>query len=303
MSLFKRWFRGEPRPTAASSFSPETCLVGAGWQAGRSCDLANVGRVLTQAGFPLHEAARRLLGEYYGLRVDVPVAGADGITGFVHFAPEMVLRFLAPSDTDRLRALMPGSACPVGTAGGHTLFLFLDEDGRSYLLDMEWNLFAELADSPEETIRVLCDGRNGRVDSVVLDEGRPTPARITAENERQHWRSDLFPHTSPFLPPVSLSPARRPPTWRALVRTAEQALAHGGNPARLLVTCGGLTCAPSGRWYFVAHCENSLYVRRRAGFLVAAPPPGMPSGLRAGECVPFTPPPGWPDPHSPSAQR
>ena len=77
MSLFKRWFKGTPQPPAASSFSPEACLVSAGWQAGRSCDLAAVEPVLAQAGFTLHEAARRFLGEYYGLRVDVPIAGAD----------------------------------------------------------------------------------------------------------------------------------------------------------------------------------------------------------------------------------
>jgi hypothetical protein len=295
MEWFKRLFGGKQLSGPAQATDAPRCLTAAGWRPDRTADIAVPEQALRQAGFRLHDAGRQFLRAYYGLDVEVPIAGVEGIQGFVHFDPEMALRFLGPAALPRLAALMPRAACPVGTTGGHTLFVFLDEDGRSYLLDMEWSLFAELAPSPAETVRVLCDGRNGRVDSHVLDEqGRPTGERIRGEDERRHWQLEQFPALAPFLPPVSLSPARRPPTWRAMVRAAEQRLAQGGSPAGVLVTCGGFAHSPSGQWFFVAHCENCLYVRSRAGLQVSAPPPGIRRGLRAGEVLPFQPPPGWP---------
>ena len=72
----------------------------------------------------------------------------------------------------------------------------------------------------------------------------------------------------------------------------DQALGRGGSPESLLVTCGGFARAPAGQWYFVAHCENSLWVRQKAGMKVSAPPPGIAPGFRTGECLPFQPPAG-----------
>ena len=119
---------GDEQPPKPSSAVPvEQYLATAGWQPGRTCDLAKVEQALQQSGFRLHDAARHLLSEYHGLAVDVPVAGADGIVGFVHFDPEMVLRMFAPADLPRLAALIPRAACPVGTTSGHTMFVFLDE--------------------------------------------------------------------------------------------------------------------------------------------------------------------------------
>lgn len=272
----------------------ERCLSAAGWQPGRARDITSTEQALRQAGFRLHDAGHQFLGEYHGLRVDVPVAGAEGITGLVHFAPEMALRLLGPDDLPRLAALMPASACPVGTAGGHTVFVFMDDQGRSYLLDMEWSLCGELAGSPAETLLALCDGRNGRVDSRVLDDqGRPTGEVIRAAAEQRHWGLDQFPTLAPFLPAVSLSPLRRPPTWSAMVRAAEQALPRGRPPGGLVVSFGGFIRGPSGECYFVAHGENCLYVRSRAGFRVLPPPPGIPSEVGVGEVIPFQPPYGW----------
>jgi hypothetical protein len=189
---------------------------------------------------------------------------------------------------------MPASACPVGTTSGHTMFVFMDDQGRSYLLDMEWSLFAALADSPSKMVLALCDGRNGRVDSHILDDqGRLTGHVIRVGDERRHWQLSQFPTVAPFLPPLSLSPGLRPPTWRAMVRVAEMSLSQGGTPSRLLVTCGGFTSGTSGQQFFVAHCENCLYVRSKGGFRVSKPPPGVPSGFRVGEVVAFQPPPGW----------
>jgi hypothetical protein len=278
---------------------PEECLIGGGWIPERSCDLAEVERALTGKGFMLHPVARQFLGEYYGLAVDVPISGGEGITGFVHFSPEMVLRFLGPNDGPRLAGLMPASACPVGTTGGHTMFIFLDDNGKSYLLDMEWLLFAELASSPAEMIEILCDGTNGRVDSAILDErGGLTREILRANDKRRHWQIEAFPVVSRFLPAVSLSPARRPPTWRAMVRSVEAVLASSmpapdGKYPGVLVTCAGFFTTASKEVFLVAHCENSLYVRQRGGFQVAAPPPGAPQSFRTGECVPFTPPADW----------
>lgn len=294
MSWFQRLLGGKQPSKPSGAVPVQPTLAAAGWQLGRTCDLTKVEQALRQSGFPLHEAARHFLTEYHGLALDVPVAGADGIAGFVHFDPEKVLRMLAPTDLPRLAVLMPKAICPIGTTSGHTMFVFLDEAGMSYLLDMEWTLFAELAGSPAETVRVLCDGRNGRVDSVILDDqGRPTRQMIRGGDEQRHWQVSQFPGIARFLPPVSLSPARRPPTWRPMVRAAEQTLAQGGSPSMQMVTCGGFCSSPSGQWYFVAHCENSLYVRAKAGFQVTPPPPGIPARFKTGEILPFQKPPGW----------
>jgi SUKH-3 immunity protein len=294
VAWLNRFFGGRRTSDPKKGPESEQCLSAAGWQPGRICDTTAVEEALRQAGFRLHNVGRQFLREYLGLSVEVPIAGHDGITGFVHFAPDKVLRMLRPGDLPRLAALMPASACPVGTTSGHTVFVFMDDLGRSYLLDMEWSLFAALADTPAEMVLALCDGRNGRVDSQILDDqGRPTSEVIRAADERRHWQLERFPSLAPFLPPASLSPARRPPTWRAMVRATEQLLSQGGAPSGLLVTCGGFTVGPPGQHFFVAHCENCLYVRSRAGFRVSAPPPGVPPGFRVGEVIAFRPPAGW----------
>ena len=206
----------------------------------------------------------------------------------------MAIRLLSPDDHPRLARLMPASAIPIGTTGGHTVFVFMDDAGRCYLLDMEWTLFSELAASPDDMVRILCDGRNGRVDSRILDEhGRPTGEMIRGSDERRQWQLNDFPGFAPYLPAQSLSPLRRPPTWRAMIRTAEQLLATGGQATSIMVTCGGFTASPSGQWFFVAHCENCLYVRARARLQVSGPPPGVSPGFRVGEVIPFQPPSKW----------
>ncbi len=294
MTWFQKLFGAKSRSRKTERVTAEECLAVAGWVPGRTCDIAETEHAFERFGFRLHDKGREFLREYQGLAVDVPIDEADGIKGFVHFAPDMALRLLGPSDKPRLDALMPEDACPIGTTGGHTVLVFMDGKGRSYLLDMEWTLFAELATSPGEMVEALCGGRNGRVDSRILDDlGHPTGELIRNGDERRHWRLDQFPVLSRFLPPVSLSPARRPPTWRAMARAAEQALAKGGSPDKVLVTCGGFTSSPSGQTMFVAHCENCLYVRAKAGLQAAAPPPGVLPGFRVGEVIPFQPPPGW----------
>ena len=274
-----------PGPPATTALE---CLNSAGWRPGRTCDITVVEQTLRNAGFELHEPARRFLGEYYGLAIDVPISGATGVKGFVHFVPEIVIRQLGPGDLTRLQSLMPRSACPIGTTSGHTMYLFLDEYGQSYLLDREWSIFAPLAITVDDTVQVLCDGRNGRVDGHILDEqGKPNGEVIRADDERRHWQLDQFSGIERFLPPVSLSPARRPPTWRAMVRVVEQSLANGAEPTSLMVTCGGIAVSPSGELLFVAHCENCLFVRSKAGFQVSGPPPGIASRLRIGEVIPL----------------
>lgn len=265
-----------------------------GTKAGGTGDITTVEEALQRSGFQLHDAAAGFLKEYHGLMVDVPITGADDITGFVHFAPEMVLRFVGAADRPRLGALMPTSACPVGTTGGHTVFVFLDESGESYLLDMEWLLFAELARTPAEIVHTLCDGQNGRVDSYRLDQhGQNTGEVIREGDERRHWQLEYFPGVAAYLPPVSLSPARRPPTWRSMVRSVEPILSQGHSPAGLMVTCGGFVSSSSGETFFLGHCENSIYVRSKAGFQVSLPPPGIAQGFRVGEIMPFTVPSSW----------
>lgn len=252
----------------------------AGLRAGGSGDIAALEKRLRKSGFPMHDAGRLFLREYYGLSLDVPIAEVDWIKGFVHFAPEMVLRFLEPSDVPRLAALMPKSAMPIGTTGGHTMFVFMDDEGRSYLLHMEWDLFAELASTPTEMMHVLCDGRNGRVDSQLLDEfGRPTGEIVREGDERRHWQLDQFPGIAPYLPLVSLSPARRPPTWRAMLRAAEQSMAPGYSPTSVTVSAGGIFRSKSGQTFFVAQCENCLYVLSQSGIVVRSPV----QGVRVGE--------------------
>lgn len=286
------WLLGSRRedPAPGGPSEAEACLDAAGWTAERSCDLTATERALNEAGFTLNETARGFLQGYHDLAVDVPVAGVKEIRAFVHFVPEMALRLLKLKHVPLLAALMPASACPIGTTSGHTILIFLDTEGRSYLLDMDWDLFAELASSPAEMVQVLCDGRNGRVDARLLDDaGRPTGRWIRERNEQRWWRRGEFPKVAPFLLPVSLSPARRRPTLRPVAGTAEasQRQRQGSPPSGILVTCGGFYPAPSARFYFVAHCENSLFLRARAGFQVASPPPGIAPGFRTGEMIPY----------------
>src|SRR5688500_6034180 len=108
----------------ARSEPAEKCLSGAGPPPGRAHDISRVEQALRQFGPP--DAARQFLAEHYGQAVEVPIAGGGGITGLVHFDPELVLRLLGPADLPRLAALMPNRACPVGTTGGHTVFVFMD---------------------------------------------------------------------------------------------------------------------------------------------------------------------------------
>ena len=93
MSWFQRLFGGK-EPSVPSGVPVEPILSAAGWQPGRKSDVSKVEASLHQAGFHLHDAARQFLTEFGGLALHVPIAGVDGITGFVHFDPEKVLRFL-----------------------------------------------------------------------------------------------------------------------------------------------------------------------------------------------------------------
>lgn len=300
MSWLKRILGQKPEeaPVEYPAFSPVTtgCLSQAGWQPGRVCDLAAVEAGLRSAGFPLHAAARRFLTEFHGLELDVPIDGFPEIRGFVHFAPAAALRFMSrAADGKLLSALIPGAVTPVGTASGHTMFLLMNDQGRCFLLDLESTLFAELGATPHAAIEALCDGRNGRVDGQILGQnGRPTGAVLREGDEQRLWGLEQYSDVAAFLPPVSLSPGRRPPTWRPVVKTLQKLISEQGVPkdglAGVLVTNGGFAFGNGNEPYFVAHCENSLYVRRAAGVQVSGSPPGIPAAVRAGESFPFTPP-------------
>lgn len=265
-------------------------LVPAGVLAGGRGDIAAAEEALRKAGFRFHDAGRDFLCQHHGQCLNVPITGAQAITGVVHFAPELVLRMLSPADFPRLARLMPPTACPIGTTSGHTMYIFMDNLGHSYLLDMEWSLFTELAATPAEMMQVLCEGKNGRVDSVVLDQqGMPTGHWIREGDEHRWWELADFPKIAHYLPPVSLSPGRRPPTWRAMIRSTEKVLAEGAIPSNVMVSCGGFTVR-SGQLYFVAHCENSLYVRERAGLTASPTPPGVPPDFHLGAVIPIQAP-------------
>jgi hypothetical protein len=289
MGLFARLFGRSGAKKVA-----EEALRRAGWESSRRRSIAELPSSLGTGRLVLHSAARAFLEEYYGLAVTVPIDGCSDITGFVHFAPEMVFRFLEPQrDVARLGVLIPGRCYPVGTTSGHTVFIFLNDAGRTYLVDKDWTLFGQLAAQPAEALERLCGGANGRVDAQVLRHGRPAVEVIREGAERKHWDLTAFPDLGPFMPPVSLSPLRRPPTWRPMVRSAQLTLKAKPLPRKrwseMVVPLGEVERAPSGESFFVAHCENSLYVRRRAGFHVAPPPQGVPSNPRVGECFPCKP--------------
>jgi hypothetical protein len=74
---------------------------------------------------------------------------------------------------------------------------------------------------------------------------------------------------------------------------AEEAAAREKSIRDVLVTCGGFMRTDEGKALFVAHCENSLYVRQKAGLQVTSPPPGVEPGFRPGEIIPFQPPGYW----------
>lgn len=260
---------------------------------GKGAERLPVADAIEAAGFTWHDAAFRFLSEHAGRRIDVPIDGAPGCSGFVDFTPENVLRFADADTARRLHRLVGAPVCPIGTTGGHTIFLFLDARERSVALDLEGRLVANLAQGFEPLLALLCGGANGRVESEILDDEGRRGGGITGSNERDQWSLGSFPHLAPYLPPRALSPLRRPPTWRPLAQNLEKHLASGGDPKDLLVTGGGFAQGVDGQVYFVAHDEDSRYLRDAVGCQVAKPPPGIPADLRPGEIVPFTPPAQW----------
>jgi hypothetical protein len=266
----------------------EQCLVSAGWSPGRSIDVEAAERALAGAGFRVHDAARAFLREFAGLEIEVPVDGVDWIKGFVHLDPVVASRGLVADGPAAIPPALPPSVVPIGTTCGHNVVILLDADGRSYLWDRELPLAAALAESAAGTIRVLCDGRNGRVDTWILNEaGEPTGRVLRTGDERRHWQLDEFPSMAPYLPPESLSPLRRPPTWLAMVRSVENA-SRGGSPVGTFISGGGITVL-GGQVYFVAPCENRKYVRAMARLEVPGLPPGVPPTLRTGEMISLGP--------------
>lgn len=266
----------------------EQCLISAGWAPGRSVDVGAAERALAAAGFRVHDAARAFLGEFAGLEIEVPVDGVDRIKGFVHLDPLVALRGLDTDGPAWFTPALPASVVPIGTTCGHNVVILMDADGRSYLWDRELPLAAALADSPGDTIRVLCDGRNGRVETWILNKsGEPTGHVLRAGDEHRHWELGDFPSMAPYLPPESLSPCRRPPTWLAMVRSVENA-SKGDSPVGTFISGGGITVL-GGQVYFVGPCENRQYVRAMAQLEVPGLPPGVPPTLRTGEMISLGP--------------
>lgn len=289
-----------------ASLSPATtarALAAAGWRPDRVVDPGPMAESLRRAGFTLHQAAKEFLSRYGGLQLSVPVAGADGLEGFVQFGPAPVLPFWDPAeDLASLSALVREPACLIGSVSGHTFFLLMGEDGRTYLLDRGWDLFAPLADDAQSMLEVLCDGRNGRVDSVVLVDRQPGGRLYGVEDERPNWGLHEFPGIIDLLPARSLEPGRRPPTFHALPRLMQRhaTTVKGGTQSvrqslqGLFFSSGGFTFAANGQGYFVAHTENSLEIRRTVPLTVSGLPPDLGvTSVRPGESIPYTPPAHW----------
>lgn len=202
------------------------------------------------------------------------------------FQPRIVVDLNDDSRLNQLRRMLPKSAFPVGTTGGHQVFIFVDLSGTFHLVHFEGRLVGRLATSASEAVEILCGGRNGRVDADVYDhEGVSTGDVITADNERSFWNVEAFPNTANFLPPVSLSPLRYPPTWRAIVPGVENTLAKcraidpGAVPAQIKGTPGGITSGRNGQKFWATHCENSIYFRNQAGIQLSSEPyPGSEPG-------------------------
>jgi hypothetical protein len=174
----------------------------------------------------------------------------------------------------------------------------MDSDGATYLLDMDESVFAPLAKTNEQLLEALLDGRNGRVDSYELLNGRLTGRTLRAGTERECWGLEHFSNMAPFLPAKSWEPARRPPTVLAMVRTAEDLLrktpASRESPKDVMVTCGGFIRDINGQLYFVPHTENAIWTRRAAGFKVSPPPPGLENiPTSPGGMIAYVPPASW----------
>jgi hypothetical protein len=272
-------------------------LKSAGWRPDRAIDLSALEAPLAAAGFAFHDKARAFLTEYGLLEMLVPVNGAPGVTGFVQFDPRRILPFWEPErDNANLAALAATVMCPIGSTSGHTVYLFMGEDGAVYLLDWEWSFFAPLAPNVPASLELLCDGRNGRVDSIGLVDGRLGNAVYTDEDEQSRWGLHEFPDIVSLLPPCSFEPGRRPPTCHALPRVMQRAAEQGRSAGaadvrqrlqRFMFSSGGIKVATDRRPFFVAHTENSLVIRRDVPLQVAGPPADIRTlRLRPGECVP-----------------
>ncbi|MDB5385484.1 MAG: hypothetical protein JWM11_1130, partial [Planctomycetaceae bacterium] len=281
--VMKNWFNSMFRRKSSQPVMNAEKSSAAGWH-----------HEAERTGFIVHDTAVTFLAKYYRRQFDVPIQGFDTHWGFVDFDPANVTRFQNPTSSAVLHHLAGKPLCPIGTTSGHTVFLLMDADGASFAADMDGDLFAPLASTTEQLLELLCNGANCRVDSWILDESsKPTGHIIRESNERDFWKCEMLPHVNRYLPSRSLSPLRRPPSWRPMIKASESALAKGGTPSQVMVTNGGFTSDAAGQAYFVAHCENSIYVRNAAGFKVARSPPGVPENLRPGEIVPFTAPRHW----------
>ncbi len=289
LPLWQMWFRRPSQqpasPPSTSQYGPVATdtLVSAGWSPGRSMPVRSVGKALKSAGFSFHGAASAFLAELVDLAIPTPIDGHPNICGLVLFDPAGSLAFYSPTLISRLAG---EDCCLVGTVSGHTMGLFLGASGQSYLFDREGDIFARLARSPGEAIEALCDGRNGRVAGVRLEDGELTDVIYQPGSDRERWSLDRLPDVASLLPPTSLEPACRPPDVLALCNTlqatAKKDANWHGQWTRITVGCGGMM-ASARRMWFVAHTENALFIRSTAKLCVAVPPPGMgPDQLRAG---------------------
>ena len=174
-----------PPPKLSGRFSTvtERGLVRAGWREGRHCDISQVQAALASHGFVLHERAKAFLTEFHGLAIDVPINGYPAIQGFVHLDVLWALRFVER----KVQSLVSKPVCPIGTCSGHSTYVLMAVDGATYLLDSDWTVFAPLAPSGSEALELLCDGRNGRVDSMLLVDERPSGHMLRENNERDYW--------------------------------------------------------------------------------------------------------------------
>jgi hypothetical protein len=146
------------RPEIGTRWSAETdwALRRAGWHAGRAVDTDGWERRMREdhEGFVLHDAARRFLAEFGGLRIDQAGPGRTAARSPFALDPEAALHDFEVFDDLGDQAGAP--LYPVGAVGRGVSYLGMTAGGAVYLGMDDAGLLAE---SGDEALDKLVEGR------------------------------------------------------------------------------------------------------------------------------------------------
>ena len=134
------------------------CLARAGWTAQRRTDAGPHIRQLEADGYTVSETVREFLARFGGLRLTYPHFRVPHEEDSCHFDAADAARGIFPSTVAKWAAGVGEPLCPVGEAFSGHMTLLMTPRGAIYA-GFEDTLL-HLADTPEEAINHLCEGRD-----------------------------------------------------------------------------------------------------------------------------------------------